>query len=254
MADRDDIERSKIELDDLDAALRALGQHLDVPPAPPGGAVATAVRARIASAAVRAPRRKPMLRYALVILLLLAAGVVIAVPPVRAAVLEFFRIGAVEVHEGTGPGLPATPTLPQQQVADLDEAQRLTGQRVEAPAELGPPDEILVIERRVVSLVYEPTAGRPAVRLDVVAGRLDPAFEKYLRFNEPRLVDVGETTAWFLPGPHEIIYRDEQGQQRRESARLSAATLIWKRGTTTYRLEAPLASHQLAEIARSIPR
>jgi len=239
--------------DDLEDALRRLGRQLDIPPGPSPADVAAAVRARLRP--VPPARRSPALRYAVAIIAVLVTGVAVtvAVPPVRAAVLEFFRVGGVEIHDGPGPALPATPTLPRQTVDDLAEAQRLTGLRITAPEQLGPPDDIVVIERRVVSLVYRPTANRPAIQLDVFDGRLDPLFAKYLSIEGARQVDVGGATGWLLPGPHEVIYLDDEGRQRRESARLAATTLIWQRDVTTYRLEADLPPDQLIAIAASLP-
>jgi hypothetical protein len=241
--------------DDLEDALRRLGRQLDIPPVPSAADVAAAVRTRLQSVppAQRSPvLRSPVLRYAVAILALLITGVVITVPPVRAVVLEFFRIGGVEIHEGPGPVLPASPTMPRQTIDDLAEAQRLTGLRVTVPEQLGPPDDIVVIERRVVSLVYRPTANRPAVQLDVFDGRLDPLFAKYLLVEGVRQVDVGGAAGWLIPGPHEVVYIDDEGRQRRESARLATNTLIWQRDAATYRLEADLPPDQLTAIAASL--
>jgi hypothetical protein len=237
----------------LEGALRTLGRHLEVPPAPAAEAVSTAVLARLRTTAPSQPRRQPALRYAIVIMLLLVAGVIITVPPVRAAVLELLRVGGITVHQGEGPPLPDTPTLEQQPVADLAQARQLAGVRAEFPELLGQPQEILVVEDRVVSLIYHPTADRPAIRLDAMGGQLEPGFEKFLRFNDPHEYDVGGATAWYVPGPHEIAYRDASGQLREESARMAAATLIWESLGTTYRLEADLPPDRLAEIARSVP-
>ena len=233
---------------DLEGALRTLGRHLDVPPAPD---VTFAVRSRLRAAP--APRRTPVLRHAVVILLLLVAAVIAAVPPVRAAVVDFFRIGGVVIHEGSGPPVPSTPARTGKLVADLDEARRLTGVRARPPELLGRPDEIRVIEARVVSLGYRPTADRPAIRLDVFDGTLDPLFQKYLRIEQASEVDVGGVPGWFIPRPHEIVQLDPDGNVRPESARLAAPTLIWHRAGTTYRLEAALPRDRLTTIAGSIP-
>jgi hypothetical protein len=233
---------------DLEAALRTLGRHLDVPPAPD---VTFAVRSRLQAPA---PRRAPVLRPAIVILLLLLAAVVVAVPPVRAAVVEFFRIGGVQIQQGSGPAVPSTPVRTGRLVADLDEARRLTGVRARPPELLGRPDEIRVIGGRVVSLGYRPAADRPAIRLDVLDGTIDPAFRKYLYIEEATEVDVGGVPGWFIPRPHEIVQLDPDGVERPDSARLAAPTLVWHRAGTTYRLEAALPLARLITIAGSIPR
>jgi hypothetical protein len=240
--------------DRLEGALRTLGRQLDVPPAPPAAEVAAAVRARLESRPVGQARR-PVLRYAVVLLALLVGGVLIAVPDVRAAIVEFFRIGGVVVQQGPGPSPAPTPTLREQPVADLAEAERLTGVRASVPERLGPPDEILVIDRRVVSLAYRATAGRPAIRLDQFHGELEPYFVKFLLSEEQaREAAVDGTRGWWVRGPHEIVYVDASGRRQRESARLAAAALIWERGGLTFRLEGDLDLQRAVEIAESMPR
>ena len=245
---------------DLSAELRALGRQLDVPPAPD---VTRAVRARLVAPPARrglssparrrpAPPRRPILRYALVVLLAVLTAL-LAVPPVRAAVFDFFRIGGVSVRSEPGPSVPPTPALTARSVADLAEAERLTGLRVRPPAALGPPDAVQVIEDRVVSLRWLAAGGRPEVRLDVFDGRPEPLFEKYLRFREAIEVDIGLEPGWYVPWPHEIVYIDPGGVRREASARLATSTLIWVRGANTYRLEADLTAARLAAIAASVP-
>jgi hypothetical protein len=231
---------------DLDRELRALGRQLDVPPAPD---LTLAVRARLQAAA---PRRTPILRYAVVILLLLLSAV-LAVPPVRAAVFDFFRIGGVEIHQGSGPPVPPTPVLTERPVADLDEAELVTGVRARPPALLGRPDQIRVIEGRVVSLSWRSAADWPEVRLDVFDGTLEPAFEKYLRFQEALEVRVGDVPGWYVGGPHEVVYVDPSGTRRESSARLAGPTLIWHRAGITYRLEAALPPGRITTLAASVP-
>ena len=230
---------------DLGRELRALGRQLDVPPAPD---VTRAVRARLASPPAR---RRPVLRYALVVLLVLLSAV-LAVPPVRAAVLDFFRIGGVSVRSEPGPPVPPTPALSSRPVADLQEAERATGLRVRPPAALGPPDSVLVVEGRVVSVGWRASADRPEVRLDAFDGLPEPIFEKYLRFRDAVEVDVGGVPGWYVGGPHELVYVDPGGVRRESSARLAGPTLIWVRGGTTYRLEADLPATRLAALAASI--
>jgi hypothetical protein len=230
---------------DLGRELRALGRQLDVPPAPD---VTRAVRARLASPPAR---RRPVLRYALVVLLVLLSAV-LAVPPVRAAVLDFFRIGGVSIRSEPGPPVPPTPALTSRPVADLQEAERVTGLRVRPPAALGPPDSVLVVEGRVVSVGWRASADRPEVRLDAFDGLPEPIFEKYLQFREAVEVDVGGLPGWYVGGPHEVVYVDPGGVRRESSARLAGPTLIWVRGGTTYRLEADLPATRLAAVAASI--
>jgi hypothetical protein len=232
------------DLDRLAVELRALGRQLDIPPAPD---VTVAVRARLATPA---PRRRRVLRYALVVLLVLLS-IVFGVPPVRAAVVDFFRIGGVSVRSDPGPPLPPTPALTSRPVADLAEAERVTGLRVRPPAALGRPDSVLVVEERVVSLAWRATAAHPEVRMDAFDGRPEPVFEKYLRFRDAVEVDVGGVPGWYVGYPHAVVYVDPDGFRRTASARLAGPTLIWVRGPVTYRLEADLPADRLTALAAS---
>src|SRR5918993_3978470 len=236
---------------DLPTELRALGRQLDVPPAP---ALPAAARARLAAGPAPRPARpprRPVLRYALVVLLAVLTAL-LAVPPVRAAVFDFFRIGGVSVRSEPGPPVPPTPALTSRPVAYLAEAERLTGLRVRAPFALGPPDSVQVIEDRVVSARWVPTLDRPEVRLDAFGGSPEPLFEKYLRFRHAEEVAVGRLTGYYIAFPHEVVYIDPGGTQRTASARLAESTLIWVRGSTTYRLEADLPADRLAALAAAV--
>jgi hypothetical protein len=227
----------------LAAELRALGRQLDVPPPPD---VTRAVRARLTSP----PRRRPVLRYAVVVLLVLLSAI-LAVPPVRAAVFDFFRIGGVSVRSEPGPSVPPTPALTERPVAGLEVAEQATGLRVRPPAALGPPDAVRVVEDRVVSLRWVDTPDRPEVRMDVFDGQPEPLFEKYLRVQEAVEVDVGGQPGWYVPWPHEVVFIDPGGVRREASARLAGPTLIWVQDGLTYRLEADLPAARLAALGAS---
>jgi hypothetical protein len=230
---------------DLAAELRALGRQLDVPPPPD---VTRAVRARLTSPP---PRRRPVLRYAVVVLLVLLSAI-LAVPPVRAAVFDFFRIGGVSVRSEPGPSVPPTPALTERPVADLEAAEQATGIRVRPPAALGRPDAVRVVEDRVVSLRWVSTQDRPEVRMDVFDGQPEPLFEKYLRSRDAVEVDVGGQPGWYVRWPHEVVYIDPGGVLREASARLAGPTLIWVQDGLTFRLEADLPAARLAALGASI--
>jgi len=121
--------------------------------------------------------------------------------------------------------------------------------RVRVPAELGQPDEVTVIDGRVVSFTYR-AAG---IRLDQVDGVLDLAFAKEIpdqRSVEWTQVD-GATAIW-IPGPHELVYVDRAGQRHTESARLAANTLVWQRDDMTFRLEGAVTVERAVAIAQSV--
>jgi hypothetical protein len=276
----------------LVAELREIGRQLDLPAPPdlraavrarltePGAPAAAGSRLR---PAVAVPARRwveaswpARMAAALVALAVLAGGVLAASPRARAAVADFFRIGPVRVHSGPAPVPPASPVQPSPRfgapppdtrTSTLAQARALAAFPVQVPAALGVPDEVLVGrgERAgLVALRYGPGPGRPppsqsvgppglAVELDEVAGTVTEYAEKYL-LGDTRVerVDLGDG-GWWISAPHELIYLDASGQSQYESARLAERTLIWQRGSVTYRLEGGFSKEQALAVARSLP-
>lgn len=238
---------------DIEAALRELGGRLDVSPPPAG--LATAVLDRLDEPRP-APRVLPKL-VAAAVALLVALGVAMAVSPtVRAAVLDFFRIGGVEVHHGPPPVPPSTSAvvLPGERAATLEEARAAVRFDIEVPARLGEPEAVRVVENqppdgsppRVVSLHW------PGVRVDEFDGRISPIFAKFLGADDVVRTSVDGATAAWVPRPHPVLYVDRAGTVHEESARLAAKTLIWESGGVTYRVEGELTREEAVAIAESM--
>jgi hypothetical protein len=236
----------------VEAALRELGGRLDVPEPPAG--LTTAVLARLDEPARRpTPRLLPRL-VAAALALLVALAVAMAVSPtVRAAVLDFFKIGGVEINYSPPPVTPTTSDVPQPGERDMSLAAARAAVRfdIRVPALLGDPDSVRVIDSadgvpRVVSLRY------PGARVDEFGGRISPVFEKFLHADEAVPTDVDGAPAIWIPAPHPVIYMDEHGEVHEEAARLAARTLIWEERGLTYRLEGDLTQEQAIVVARSL--
>ena len=233
------------ELDDLDAELRALGRTLVV--APPADDLVEQVlgrlpagsgpRRRRASAGGRTRRR----RLVAVIIALVVLGLGLT-PPVRAAVVEWLRIGGVLVRtEPPVSGPSPTPSSPPSigPTVSLTEAKELVDFPVGVPAELGPPDRVSVsADRRVVAMDWG--TGRGQLHLDQFDGELSWMFLK--RTRDPFQVTVvnGRDAVWFATA-HSISYRDRDGHERTEDARIAGPCLVWERAVggrrVTMRLE-----------------
>jgi hypothetical protein len=242
-----------------ETVLRDLGAHLDVPPPPPADALASAVLARLDEPAPRRrvalpPTLLPRLAAA-VIALLVALGVAMAVSPqVRAAVLEFLRIGGVELNQGPPPTTPTDTGIrfPGERAVTLDEAHDIANFPIRLPTALGDPTAVYLLDGRVVSLHYDsPRHG--VVRVDEFEGGMTPLFQKYVHADDavPTRVD-GWQGVW-LPRPHPVLYLGQDGNVHEQAPRLAGSTLIWEQGGLTYRVEGDLSRAEAAAIAESIP-
>ncbi|SEC80251.1 hypothetical protein SAMN04489727_5145 [Amycolatopsis tolypomycina] len=230
----------------LAAALRALGERLEVPPAPD---VREAVLARLPAR----PRRRPVVPrwagIAAALLLVFAAAVTFS-PAVRATVTDLLRFAGIELRTEPGPPVRGQGLLPGERSVELAEARRLTAFPIGVPAALGPPDDVRVTgaPTRVVSLLYQ----GGTVRIDEFDGQLGPVFEKFLGMSGGRRVSVAGAPAIWIDRPHELMYVDRTGQWRTETARLSAQSLLWQRGAVTYRLEGAFAVEEALRIAATV--
>ena len=199
--------------------------------------------ARAVMANLESRRRRLALVVAAVLVTLLAT------PPVRAAVLDWFGFGGVVVERGTpgpGPAAPPPEVTGDTSVAEAGDAVDFT---VWVPIELGAPDGVEVsADRRLVSMTW--SDGRDGVvRLDQFDGRLDFTIAK----RAPRVfyAAVDGTDALWFEEPHEVVLLEPDGDRRRQSARLAGHTLIWQDGSTTLRIEGDLTLERAVEIAES---
>ncbi|WP_018352864.1 RNA polymerase sigma factor [Longispora albida] len=193
-------------------------------------------------------------RLGIALALLVAAAVVLAVPPARRVVADVFeriiRIGGVVVHRGA-PGQPSGSPGPVS--ASPSESPMAVPPWVATPAALGTPERAVALDPdaqgrpRVVSLFYR----GGTVRVDVFDGR--GVFEKHV-YGQAQRVAVRELDdALWLPGPHDLLYFDRAMTQRTGVARLAGPTLIWVRSGITYRLEGVGGRDEALAILRSVP-
>jgi len=234
------------ELDDLDADLRALGRTLVV--APPAEDLVEQVLARVAAgpeptrARDRGRTRRRRLVAVIIALVLLGLGLT---APVRAAVVEWLRIGGVLVRTGPPASGPSpTPSAPPTigPTVSLAEAKALVDFPVGVPAELGPPDRVSVsADRRVVAMDWGSGADR--LHLDQFDGGLSWMFLK--RTRDPfQVTNVnGRDAVWFATA-HPISYVDRSGRERTEEARIAGPCLVWEREVGGRRVTLRLEGNQ----------
>jgi hypothetical protein len=253
---------------DVLATLARLSDALQIEP--PGPDLATHVQALIGTlpvpartsdvrlGVVRIPdrlRRHWRAVTAIAVALLLGA---LAVSPAGARIAEWLGIGAVQIVPESAPTTaPADPASADGFLPfTIDQARARAAFPLVVPAELGPPDRVLIGPGdAVVSMVWadgDPAApsGGP-VRLDQMSGQPDFAvIKKYARDVEFTQLD-GEDAFW-LRVPHPLVYLDPTGAEHTEPSRVADPTLIWLDGPRTLRLEGVGTKERALQIAGSV--
>ncbi|MEV7285307.1 hypothetical protein AB0O01_12210 [Streptomyces sp. NPDC093252] len=239
-----------------------LAEHLAVePPEPPR-------RGDRVRGGLRAARRWTRLRRRSLTATLCALLAVLALtPPVRAAVLDWFDFGGVEVrYDPSAPapdpaGVPGCGAAP----VSLAEAERRSGWRPLVPEALGEPDGVAITAERdrrfLLTLCWREPGG--TIRLEQDLGVLDLGFVKQVR-EEPEWIPLGPTdpngtfALWF-PKPHELTYwvLAADGDRYSRETRTAGPTLLWAHDAGarhfTLRLEGVAGRDRAVRIAKSLP-
>ncbi|WLW52733.1 hypothetical protein [Streptomyces sp. YU58] len=238
-----------------------LAERVPVPVAEPPGAGQQRVRA----ARLWARARWRSLTAALCGLLTVLA----LTPPVRAAVVDWFDFGGVEVRYDPSAVPSAGAEVPGcGRSLSFAQAERRAGFGPLVPRALGVPDAVTVSGeprgRFVTSLCWR--EGGRVIRLDEFAASLDITFAKTVR-EQPEWVELDAAGAsdggtadpalWF-PRPHVLSFWlvGEDGRRYTRQERTAGPTLLWTHGTgdeeVTLRLEGVASKARALEIARSL--
>ncbi|MGW2385694.1 hypothetical protein [Streptomyces sp. NPDC001658] len=268
----------------LPEELRALGRSLD----PPGGAGSETMVERVleqilaervpvpvaeppgAGQRVRAARLWARARWRSLTAALCGLLTVLALtPPVRAAVVDWFDFGGVEVRYDPSAVPSAGAEVPGcGRSLSFAQAERRAGFEPLVPRALGVPDAVTVSGeprgRFVTSLCWR-ERGR-VIRLDEFAASLNITFAKTVR-EQPEWVELDAAGAsaggtpdpalWF-PRPHVLSFWlvGEDGRRYTRQERTAGPTLLWTHGTgdeeVTLRLEGVASKARALEIARSL--
>ena len=173
-------------------------------------------------------------------------------PQVRAFAADLLERAGIELSDEP-PDASPTPDqpLPGTQDSDVDRAAAAAVFPLSVASSLGEPETVTVSDGgRVVSMSWR---GGDVV-LDQFDGTLGPVFEKQIGELDVREVDLAGTPGWWIPGPHDLLYVDRDGEVISATARLAGRTLIWESGDgVTFRLEVqgPTRGEAVA-IARSV--
>jgi hypothetical protein len=140
----------------------------------------------------------------------------------------------------------------------LAEARRLADFPIRLPTVGGydAPDAVYFrgdVPGGVVFFVYGPARAPHALLSEFESTRVEA--RKIVGPGTPvEKVDVnGEPGYWFSGRPHIFVFFNRQGTFQFGTFRLATNTLVWRRGTLTYRLEAKVSQDHAVRIAESIP-
>jgi hypothetical protein len=251
---------------ELEQRLVQLGRELDWPQTPD---LAPAVRERL-TPPVRQRRRPALLRrsfaIALASLLVLAGGVVAAVPDLRDAVLDFFGLQGATVERRER--LPEPPELRPLKLGTrttLEAARKSLGFKPLVPRAAGAPDGAFVnmtVPGGELSLTYRPRRGLPETRstsLGLLVGEfrgdLVPEYLGKIAGQATRVdrlrVD-GERAIWLEGAPHLFFYRPPDSDFAESRLRLAANVLLLEHGKLMVRLEGAFSRERALELARSL--
>lgn len=224
--------------------------------------IAGAVRRRL----YRPRSSRPVLR-ALAAIFVIALVVTLAVPGVRAAVLEFIRIGAVQIFIGAPtptatPQSTRTPFGPPHYASVLempgemtfDEALTKVSYPIPLPAyppDLGMPDRVFVQDSRtpLLTLVWLMPDDPTQVRMSLEVLNEGMFASKYDTKDNGQAVQVDGHVGYWLEDAHLLVYffKDEEWQRD-----VNAHVLIWEVDNLTYRLETNETLNEALLIAASI--
>ncbi|MFL5998815.1 MAG: hypothetical protein ACJ736_31745 [Streptomyces sp.] len=271
----------------LPEELRALGRSLDAPGA--GGPESMVERVleqilaeRLPVPAAQAPgpgerlravRRWTRTRWRSLAATLCGLLAVLALtPPVRAAVLDWFDFGGVEVrYDPSAVPSPGAEVPGCGRSVSLAQAERRAGFEPLVPSALGAPDVVTVTAeprgRSLVSLCWRERGD--IVRLDEYPARLDIGFTKRVR-EQPEWLSLDgdsselggthDTALWFAR-PHLLSFWlvDAAGSTYTREQRTAGPTLLWMHGSgvpdvpdVTLRLEGVGSKARAVEIAKSL--
>jgi hypothetical protein len=253
-------------MSELERQLTQLGHELDWPPTPN---LTVPLRERLV--AVPSAQRRPVLfrrslAIALAALLLLAGGVVAAVPSVRHSVLDFFGLrGATVERRQTLPPAPKPRPPAVGEATTLAAARESLGFAPLVPAAAGRPDRVFV-DRSVpggrLSLEYRARSGLPKANstglgllVDEFRGDLNPEYAGKMAGQATRIEPLrldGERAIWVTGAPHFFFYRAPGDAFQERNLRIAQNVLLVEHGRLLVRLEGAFGKERALELARSL--
>ncbi len=223
----------------------------DYPPTPD---IARRIRPLLTSPAKQAvqPRR----RLAWVLILLLLAASLLAVPSVRAALVQILRAGGIIIFVGEEAAIEEIPPLLNEQLPaftepiTLDEAVARFPD-LALPTELPPPDDVLLHEEPVwdTAVIFLWRDETDPQQIAISLYQINMAQYAYKGSEMLEMTEVNGNQAFWLSGPHYFRLRDSSAE---EWMFVEGNVLIWWEGSITYRLEGASSLAEALRIAESL--
>ncbi len=269
------------EVDDLwERRLREIAADLAYPPTPE---IASAVARKLETSGKRGPRPDKRLAWAFAILIIFLAGL-LAVPPVRAQILDFLQIGVVRIfltpptptgtlaptRETSQTPIAATPTLPPPAPPPtptllpslLDLAGKTTLEAAKkqvkfqvllptSPEGIGPPDDVFLqnLGGNLLVLVWLQPDHPDQIRFSLHEYGPEAVFVEKLQPQVVKETQVNGASAFWTVGPYLLETRNGDLESRRL---VEGHVLIWTKDNITYRLESGLPLQEALHIAESL--
>ncbi len=251
----------------IEPRLQALAKEFQYPPSP---SVTDAVMTRLRKTMTHS-RVNRQLAWALTMIIVLLAGIM-AVPPVRAAVLEFIQIGIVRIFpapiESSVPTIetPVTSTPAPIQSSLIPLLEALAGETTlesarniidfpiplpSYPSDLGEPDRVFLQDADgwMVILVWLDPHQPDQIQISL---HLIEAGSWTIQKFQPTIVNeasVNGMRAIWTVGDYPLILRNGDAQFTRM---IDGHVLIWEENKITYRLETNLDLAEAIRIAESL--
>jgi hypothetical protein len=206
-----------------------------------------------------APAKKsvqPSRRLAWAVALLLLAASLLAVPSVRAALVQILRAGGITIFVGEEATVDEMPPLLSEQLPAFTEPVTLEEAvarfpNLQWPTALPPPDDVLLHEEPVwdtaVIFLWRDEADPQQIGLSLY--QIQVAQYAYKGSDMLEMTAVNGNQAFWLNGPH---YFRLQSSAAEEWLFVEGSVLLWWDGEVTYRLEGADSLAEALRIAQSL--
>ncbi|MFN8440565.1 MAG: DUF4367 domain-containing protein [Caldilineaceae bacterium] len=233
---------------------------------PPTPEIAQSVRHRLQRRTLSTNVVVSRLGWIVVVLVIVLASL-FSVPPLRAAILDFLRIGAVQIGPPEADFAPTSaastqlPTitpkrtlLPLSGETTLTEAHKRIPWPIKLPTyppDLGEPDAVYVqsLDGDALILVWMDKDNSSQVRLSLHMLQSDVLVWKKVTIKVVQQTTVNQHRAYWTTGPYLL---EIKGKGIHETRLIDGHVLIWEEAGITYRLECNLTLEEAVKVAESL--